>query len=84
MYINKLHNIFNTQSPQPRAPLGVSYVQVLFAGNTSNPMTNIVFDGVTITKPAHFPIKDGGYLCEFVTGWTRNSNPAPACLLPRL
>ncbi len=51
-------------------------------GNTSNPMTNIVFDGVTITRPGSYPFGPG-YHCESASGWTRNSHPVPDCLTPR-
>eukprot|EP00048_Salpingoeca_helianthica_P021645 m.13509 g.13509 ORF g.13509 m.13509 type:complete len:525 (-) comp6198_c0_seq1:60-1634(-) len=48
-------------------------------GNSSNPMSGLIFDNVTVTHPSSFPFGPT-YQCEHVDGCTRNSFPAPACL----
>ena len=54
---------------------------VVLLGNSTNPMTDIVFDGVNVVDPGAFPFPD--YHCESVTGWARRSSPMPSCLAPR-
>ena len=48
-------------------------------GNASNPMTNIVFDNVTVTKPGGFPFL-GEYKCESTFGLVTDSFPVPKCI----
>lgn len=46
--------------------------------NQTNPCHNFVFDNVNVYNPASFPFS--GYLCNFVSGYAKNSNLVPDCL----
>lgn len=49
-------------------------------GNTTNPMKNIVFDNVFVSKPGLFPWFEKYYACEGVEGIAQgNTQPPPPC-----
>jgi hypothetical protein len=49
-------------------------------GNASNPMLNILFDNVIVTKPGMHPWGDEYYACEGVEGTAQgNTHPYPPC-----
>ncbi|CAF3503781.1 unnamed protein product [Rotaria sp. Silwood1] len=49
-------------------------------GNTSNPMLNVLFDNVLVTKPGFLPWGNRYYACEGVEGIAQgNTQPPPPC-----
>jgi hypothetical protein len=49
-------------------------------GNTSNPMTNIVFENVVVTNPGSNPWGDDFYYCEGIEGYAvGTTSPVPPC-----
>lgn len=49
-------------------------------GNSTNPMLNVVFDNVRVTKPGFLPWGEKYYACEGVEGIAQgNTEPAPPC-----
>lgn len=49
-------------------------------GNTSNPMTNVIFDNVVVTNPGTKPWGDDMYYCEGINGVAMGkTSPVPPC-----